>query len=45
MIREAGGFIADCDGAADPMVTGNILAANAELLPQMQAALKEAGKA
>jgi myo-inositol-1(or 4)-monophosphatase len=45
MIREAGGFITDCDGEANPMETGNILAANADLLPQMQAALKEAAKA
>jgi myo-inositol-1(or 4)-monophosphatase len=45
MIREAGGFITDCDGDANPMDTGNILAANADLLPQMKAALKAAGRA
>ena len=42
LIREAGGFIADCDGGGDPMQTGNIIACNADLMPQVQAALKEA---
>ena len=42
LIREAGGFVVDCDSDASPMETGNVLAANAELMPQMKAALKEA---
>ena len=42
LIREAGGFIADCDGEANPMLTGNIIAANADLLPHVKSALKEA---
>jgi myo-inositol-1(or 4)-monophosphatase len=42
LIREAGGFSVDCDGDANPLATGNILAANADLLPQMKKALAEA---
>jgi myo-inositol-1(or 4)-monophosphatase len=42
LVREAGGFIVDCDGDANPMDSGNILAANAELTPQFKAALKDA---
>ena len=42
LVREAGGFIADPDGDANPMDTGHILACNAELMPQLKAALKEA---
>ena len=42
LVREAGGFSADCDSEADPMATGNIAAANAELLPQLKQALKDA---
>jgi len=45
MVREAGGFATDCDGEANPLATGNVLATNAELLPQMQALLKEARQA
>lgn len=44
LVREAGGFTTDCDGDADPMATGNVLCANAELTPQLKAALKEARK-
>ena len=42
MVREAGGFIADPDGDANPMVTGNIVAANADLMPQVKQAIKDA---
>jgi myo-inositol-1(or 4)-monophosphatase len=42
LIREAGGFIADCDGDANPMETGNIVAANADLLPQIKKELAAA---
>jgi myo-inositol-1(or 4)-monophosphatase len=42
LIREAGGFTSDCDGDANPLATGTILAANADLLPQMKKALAEA---
>ena len=34
LVREAGGFTSDCDGEASPLQTGNIIAANADLLPQ-----------
>ena len=40
LVKEAGGFIADPDGEKDPMDTGNILATNADLLPQYRDALK-----
>ena len=36
MVREAGGFIADCDSDANPLETGNIVAANADLMPQIR---------
>ena len=42
LVREAGGFISDCDSDANPMDTGNIAAANADLLPQVMQALKDA---
>ncbi|MBI2718938.1 MAG: inositol monophosphatase [Rhizobiales bacterium] len=42
LMREAGGFTSDVDGEASPMVTGNILAANAELMPQIKQALAAA---
>jgi myo-inositol-1(or 4)-monophosphatase len=45
LIREAGGFSADCDSERNPMETGNIVAANADILPQMKAALADAKKA
>jgi hypothetical protein len=41
-VREAGGFVADPDGDGNPMETGNLLAANADLLPAMKSALKDA---
>jgi len=42
MIREAGGFTADCDGDASPLETGAIVACNADLLPQIKADLRSA---
>jgi myo-inositol-1(or 4)-monophosphatase len=39
LVREAGGRIVDLDGKPDPMATGNILAANAELLDALQSRL------
>ncbi|MFT3987340.1 inositol monophosphatase family protein [Aestuariivirga sp.] len=44
LVREAGGFVADPSTEANPMESGHILAANAELLPQMKAALAESSK-
>ena len=40
LVKEAGGFIADPDSEKNPMDTGNILATNADLLPQYRDALK-----
>ncbi|WP_373506173.1 inositol monophosphatase [Aestuariivirga sp.] len=45
LVKEAGGFVADPDSEANPMVSGNILATNAELLPQYKDALKLAREA
>ena len=42
LVREAGGFVADPDGDKNPMDTGNILATNADLLPQFKDALSKA---
>ena len=42
LVREAGGFSSDADSEANPLDTGNIAAANAELLPQIRQALKDA---
>ncbi|MGB3250130.1 MAG: inositol monophosphatase family protein [Tabrizicola sp.] len=42
LVKEAGGFVSDPDGERDPMETGNILATNADLLPQYRDALKQA---
>ena len=42
LVKEAGGFVADPDGDKNPMDTGNILATNADLLPQFKDALSKA---
>ena len=43
IVKEAGGFIADLDSPkADPLETGNILAANQPLFTEMQKVLKAA---
>jgi myo-inositol-1(or 4)-monophosphatase len=42
IVREAGGFSADPDGDRNPMETGHIIAANADLLPQFKSALSRA---
>jgi myo-inositol-1(or 4)-monophosphatase len=44
LMREAGGFIADCDSDRNPLETGNIVAANADLLPQIKRELAAARK-
>ncbi len=44
LIREAGGFTSDCDSEASPMQTGNIVAANADLLPLLKRELAAAKK-
>ena len=42
LVREAGGFTADCDSEANPLETGNIAGGNADLLPLLKQALKDA---
>ncbi len=42
MVREAGGTVGDIDNKPDPLVTGNILAANDDLYRAMQDELKAA---
>lgn len=44
LIREAGGFTADCDSDANPFQTGNIIATNADLLPLLKKELAAAKK-
>jgi myo-inositol-1(or 4)-monophosphatase len=36
IIREAGGRVVDIDGSADPMLTGNVLASNADLFDEVR---------
>ncbi len=43
-IREAGGFIHDLYGSGDPLTSGGYVAANADLLPLMKAAIADAKK-
>ncbi len=40
LVREAGGFAHDPDGEKSPLDTGNIIATNADLMPQFKDALK-----
>lgn len=42
LVREAGGFIHGLQGDVSPMDSGHILAANADLMPQMLETLKDA---
>jgi myo-inositol-1(or 4)-monophosphatase len=44
MIREAGGFVHGLNGEANPLLSGNYIAANADLLPQMKAVFADAKK-
>jgi myo-inositol-1(or 4)-monophosphatase len=44
LVREAGGFVADCDGDADMFSTGHIAAGNEAILKELLRVLKEAGK-
>jgi myo-inositol-1(or 4)-monophosphatase len=45
LVREAGGFVSDPDSEKNPMETGNIIATNADLLPQFKDALRKAREA
>ena len=42
LVREAGGRLLDLDGKPDPVVTGNIIAANAELFEELHKRLRGA---
>jgi myo-inositol-1(or 4)-monophosphatase len=44
LLREAGGFAATLTGSADVLNAGHFIATNADLLPQLKAALAEANK-
>jgi myo-inositol-1(or 4)-monophosphatase len=45
ILREAGGIVGDCDASeADPMKTGDVLAANGDLFPLLRAELLAARK-
>ena len=43
MVREAGGMVSDIDGKPDPLVTGNIVGGNDDIVRAMQQELKAAG--
>ena len=43
MVKEAGGVVTDADGGDDPLATGSICAANADLHPKLLERLKAAG--
>lgn len=44
LIREAGGFVHGINGEANPLFSGGYIAGNADLLPQIKAALVDAKK-
>lgn len=43
LVREAGGAVGELNGKGDPLETGSILASNADLQPQLERKLKQAG--
>jgi myo-inositol-1(or 4)-monophosphatase len=45
LVREAGGFVSDCDGREDMMVNGDIAAGNETVHKELLRLLKEVGKA
>jgi myo-inositol-1(or 4)-monophosphatase len=44
IVREAGGMAGDIDGASDVLATGEVMAANSELYPQIAQELAAAGR-
>jgi len=44
LVREAGGFITDCDGGDEPLAKGHIAAGNEAIHKEILRVLKEAGK-
>jgi myo-inositol-1(or 4)-monophosphatase len=45
LVREAGGFVSDCDGRDDMLAKGHIVAGNDTIQKELLRLLKEAGKA
>ncbi len=45
LVREAGGFVSDCDGGGDPLAAGHIAAGNEAIHKEILRVLKAAGKA
>jgi myo-inositol-1(or 4)-monophosphatase len=45
MVREAGGFVSDCDGSDEMFAKGNIVAGNEVIQKDLLSALKAAAKA
>ncbi len=45
MVREAGGFVSDCDGGDDIFAKGHIAAGNETIQKELVTVLKKAGKA
>jgi myo-inositol-1(or 4)-monophosphatase len=45
LVREAGGFVSDCDGGEDMFAKGQIVAGNDAIHKELLGALKAAGKA
>jgi myo-inositol-1(or 4)-monophosphatase len=44
LVREAGGYVSDCDGGGDPLVKGDIAAGNEAIHKEILRVLKAAGK-
>ena len=44
LVREAGGFVTDCDGGDDMFATGNVIAGNDAIHKELLRVLKGAGK-
>jgi myo-inositol-1(or 4)-monophosphatase len=45
LVREAGGFVSDCDGGTDMFAKGHIVAGNETIQKELLRVLKEAGRA
>jgi len=45
LVREAGGFVSDCDGGDEAMATGDIVAGNEAIQKDILGVLKQAGRA
>jgi myo-inositol-1(or 4)-monophosphatase len=44
LVREAGGFVSDCDGGDDMLAKGDIVAGNEDIQKDIVRVLKQAGK-